>query len=144
MAVYLAGGWRGVREKWIELVLVAGSLAFSVWLFNAYVSVELAGVFASLVALGVEFAFIYFTAKSIPDEAASSLAARSYSKSDILKTMSPYLILTGVLFISRLVPPIKAFAGSHAVFSLPAYSFSLPVLYSKFKSMSLKERFSCL
>ncbi|ACL18336.1 L-lactate permease [Desulfitobacterium hafniense DCB-2] len=129
-AVYLAGGWQGVRAKWAELMLVAGSLAFSVWLFNAYVSIELAGVFASLVALGVEFAFIYFTAKSTPEEAAFSLAARNQSKADILKTMSPYLILTGVLFISRLVPPIKAFAGSHAVFSLPAYSFSLPVLYS--------------
>jgi lactate permease len=130
IAVYLAGGWKGVREKWLELAAVAGSLAFSVWLCNAYVSVELAGVFASLAALGVEFAFIYFIGKSRSDGAVSLLSAGKHSKWDIIKTMSPYLILTGALFISRLVPPVKAFASSYAVFNLPAYSFSLPVLYS--------------
>lgn len=129
-AVYLAGGWKGVREKGAELLVVAGSLALSVWFFSAYVSVELAGVFASLAALGVELTFIYFSGKTRHDEGTGLVSAGNHSKLDVLKTMSPYLVLTGVLLISRLVPSVKAFASSHAVFSLPAYSFSLPVLYS--------------
>jgi len=44
--------------------------------------------------------------------------------------MSPYIILTILIFISRLVTPIRQFLESNVVIYLPSYSFSTALLYS--------------
>src|SRR5699024_5565981 len=48
----------------------------------------------------------------------------------ILRVMSPYLLLTFFIFISRLIPSVQHFLESHAVIDLPAYSYTFPLLYS--------------
>ena len=124
ITVFIVGGWIEVRRKWFEIICVSGSLFSAVWFFSQYVSVELAGVFASLVTLFVEWLWILIAEKktinSRSDEQAISL----------LQALSPYLLLTSLLFLSRLVPPINDWLTSHLTIEIEKYSFQLPLLYS--------------
>lgn len=134
VAVYLAGGREGLKKRGGETIIVSGSLAASVWLFNAYISVELAGVLGALVAMGVELLFIRFSMKRAKTASPSLSRMTSSAASDrvhrIGSAMLPYLFLTGLLFLSRLIPPVERFLTSHMVLDLAEYSFQLPILYS--------------
>lgn len=139
LIVYLAGGWSGVKRRFWETLLVSGVCGLSVWGANRYVSVELAGVFGSMAAIGAELLCIRFTAERAGYEKRAAEAELSAAKetlpggergSGIVKTFSPYLILITLLLLSRLIAPVEAFLQSRLVLSLPAYGFSLPLLYS--------------
>jgi lactate permease len=134
VAVYLAGGWNAIKAKWLEILAVSSSLSGSIWLFSTYVSVELAGVLGAIVALTVEFLFIRTTLRLAKKENQVNIAEIGGSSSDnmygILKAMSPYLFLTGILFLTRLITAISKYLTSHFVFQLSDYSFRLPLLYS--------------
>jgi lactate permease len=125
ITVWLTGGWKEVRKRGVELAAVAGSLAGSVWLFSTYISVELAGVLGSMVAIGVEWLFIR---GSVSKTNAMDRSGDRVFK--IGKAVSPYLILTLILLMTRLVSPVESFLSTHAVLDLPGYSFRLPVMYS--------------
>lgn len=64
ISVLIVGGWKEVQRKWLEILTVSGSLFASIWFFSRFVSVELAGVFASLVTLFVEWLWIRLTETS--------------------------------------------------------------------------------
>lgn len=132
IAVYLTMGWKGIKERWAELLIISGSLAGSVWIFNTFISVELAGVFGALVAVGVELIFIRFskTMQTTEEVTISRLLITEEVNYSILKAMSPYLVLTALLFISRMAPGIGPFLLSHCVLVFSSYSYSLPILYS--------------
>jgi lactate permease len=123
VAVWIAAGLEGIRKRWGEIFLAAGTLSFFVWLCNVYVSVELAGVLGALATLGVLLVMIKIRSKE------EHPVARNRS-GDVWKAASPYLFLTSVLLVSRLLPPIESFLTHYAVIELPAYSFSLSLLYS--------------
>ena len=42
---------------------------------------------------------------------------------------TPYVLLTCLLLLSRLVPPLRAWLQTHAVLELPAVHLNLPLLY---------------
>src|SRR5258708_25349224 len=42
---------------------------------------------------------------------------------------APYVLLTCLLLLSRLVPPLRAWFQTHAMLELPAVQLSLPLLY---------------
>lgn len=125
ISVLIVGGWKEVQRKWLEILTVSGSLFASIWFFSRFVSVELAGVFASLVTLFVEWLWIRLTETS-------SLKNANEKKqlNDLLKALSPYLLLTGMLFLSRLVPPFTNWLLAHATLEIEKYSFQLPLVYS--------------
>lgn len=120
ITVLIVGGWKEVQRKWLEIITVSASLFAAIWFFSRYVSVELAGVFASLVTLFVEWLWIRASEKKMKENQTSRL----------LKALSPYLLLTGLLFLSRLVPPIRGWLLSHAHLEIEKFSFQLPLLYS--------------
>ncbi|AXF56043.1 L-lactate permease [Salicibibacter kimchii] len=124
IAVYIAGGRRALRNKWKEVSLFLLTFSTSILLFNAYVSVELAGVLASLITIGIGLAVINIKAKNNEaiDDAPKPI--------NILKAVSPYLLLTVFIMISRLVPPLEQFLNAHFVVELPEYEFSLALIYS--------------
>lgn len=151
VAVYLANGWQGIKARWAEVIAVAASLSVSVWLFSTYVSVELAGVFAALVAIGIQLLFIRLSHGQtcgqklkqnkalLSGEAQSEISVAEATEKNmqpkhhvqnIVLALSPYLFLTLLLLLSRLVPFVEHFLRSQWVIDLPAYSFTLPVLYS--------------
>lgn len=125
ITVFIVGGWKEVRRKWLEIITVSGSLFAAIWFFSRYVSVELAGVFASLVTLFVEWLWICALEKDV-------LANNSKEKQPhrLLKALSPYLLLTSLLFLSRLVPQVNDWLLSHWTIEINKYSFELPLLYS--------------
>lgn len=120
ITVLIVGGWKEVRSKWLEIVAVSASLFAGIWFFSRYVSVELAGVFASLTTLSVEWLWIRAVEKKTKENQTRRL----------LKALSPYLLLTGLLFLSRLVPPVSDWLLSHVNLEIEKYSFQLPILYS--------------
>lgn len=124
VAVWLTGGWKGLREKLGELIAVTGSLACAVWFFSTYVSVELAGVLGAMLAIGIEGLFIR---TSVPRHGIVGSTAQIFQ---IGKAVSPYLFLTTFLLLTRLIQPVESFLSTHAVLHLPYYSFRLPILYS--------------
>ncbi|QQK81230.1 L-lactate permease [Salicibibacter cibi] len=124
IAVYIAGGWKALRKNWKETALLLLTFNTSILLFNAYISVELAGVLASLMTIGIGLSVIKIKAKNqtATDEVPKPV--------NILKAISPYLLLTIFIMISRLVPSAEQFLSSHFVVDLPEYEFSLALIYS--------------
>ncbi|MDQ0298457.1 lactate permease [Salibacterium salarium] len=126
IVVYVAGGWRALREKRRAILLYSLTFGISLLFFNTYISVELSGVLASFVTVGIGLTVIKKQRKRRNTTTKETIPKRL----SIIKLASPYLLLTICIFISRLVPPIKHFFHSHIVIDLPAYSFSLALLYS--------------
>ena len=129
ITVFIAGGWKELRKKWFEMIAVAIVLSWAIWFFSKYISVELAGVFASLAALAVEMLFVRF-AETRQKHAARPAAAQAEAKNSLLKALSPYLLLTALLFFSRLVPFASDWLQSNAVVRIEKYAFEWPLLYS--------------
>lgn len=133
IAVYIAGGWRAVKSKWKELLLFSLTFSLSILFFNRFVSVELAGVLAALTTTGIGFVLIKIAAKSQKSESTvsqMSVAEEGQPKMSLLKVLSPYILLTIFIFLSRLITPVRQFLETHLVLSLPSLSFSLALLYS--------------
>lgn len=128
ITVFIVGGWTALRKKWLEIIVLSLALFGATWFFSQYVSVELAGVFASLAALTVEMIFVRLFERSEGEEEVASLEENV--KDSLLKALSPYLVLTGMLFLSRLVPGLKQWFTTHAVWQLDKYAFELPIFYS--------------
>ncbi|MDR6225697.1 L-lactate permease [Desmospora profundinema] len=128
---YLAGGWDGLKRRFVEVIITSATLGVSVWAFTTYVGVELAGVFGALCALSVELIMIQVFRERqdvvTGSETAAAMEERAYGK---IKSLSPYLFLIGLLLISRLFPVLENALKNHAVLSFPEYQFSLPLLYS--------------
>jgi len=135
VSVYLVKGKQGLAEKWGEIVTVSGALALGVWISNRWFSVELAGVGGALTALLAEGLFLYFNNRSIPGkdkktDKRAKVQAALQKNMPIIKILTPYLFLTFLLIISRMVPFIESSLNSIAILEWERYSFSLPLLYS--------------
>ncbi|PZD96765.1 L-lactate permease [Paenibacillus sambharensis] len=133
-AVGIAGGRAALKRRWKEVLLYAAVFAASMLLLNQYVSVELAGVLSSLLTLAIGISVMMVPgvgAKTGKAAAEMSAAGEGQGAAmGVLKAVSPYVALTVLIFISRLWTPFKEFLESHAVIRLPAYSFSMALLYS--------------
>ncbi|PLR75803.1 L-lactate permease [Bacillus sp. V3-13] len=130
MAVCIAGGRKGIKAKWKEALLLSFIFSASALLCNLYISVELAGVLSSLMTAMAGFMIVKLTANPKTTASMSEPDTLKHSGDNLLKMISPYIILTVFIFISRLIPGIKEFLHSHLVVELRNYSFSLPLLYS--------------
>ncbi|HJV44999.1 MAG TPA: L-lactate permease, partial [Bacillota bacterium] len=134
IAAYLSGGLHAIKQRWLELTMVSVSLGATIWLFSKFISVELAGVVGSLVAIGVEFIFIRLALHHEKEAAIVTVTEQStavdQSVYGIRKAMSPYFFLTGMLVLTRIISPLDHFLTTHLVVDLPSYSFRLPILYS--------------
>lgn len=124
IAVLIAGGVKALKLKWKEIILFSATFSISIFLFNTFVSVELAGVLSSLVTTGMGFVLMKSQKMQAIDAIEKEPAMRLW------KAISPYLILTILIFFTRLWPPFREFLMTHAVVSLPSLSFSLALLYS--------------
>src|SRR5690606_16555820 len=93
-------------------------------------------VLGSLIALCIEGLFLlYFHHRSrsgvkTKKEKVSSLLEWTSQYASIIKVLMPYLFLTCLLIISRVVPAVESVLTSVAVLKWEEYSFSLPLLYS--------------
>lgn len=119
ICIYILGGIVLVKEN-ISIILIYSS-AFSITnvLFNYFVSVELSGVFSSLVTLLIGVLNIKKQNRSIH---------KDYN--NLVKLLSPYILLTVLVFLTRTVPIFENFLKSNLVISIDKYDYQLLLLYS--------------
>ncbi|PLS16793.1 lactate permease [Bacillus sp. M6-12] len=130
ISVFIAGGWQAVKENWKHVLIFSLLFALSIYFFSAFVSVELAGVLSSLVTTGLGLFLIRFT-KEVNKKDFVQISERAEADSaNILKALSPYILLTFFILLTRLIPGIRHLLTSYGVLDLPAFSFSLALLYS--------------
>ncbi|WP_017152771.1 L-lactate permease [Bacillus bingmayongensis] len=129
LSLYVVGGWSAVMQKWKEAVGFFLLFSLSIYLSNAYVSVELAGILSSIVTITFGFLIIKITARQ-GKEVLSEHAATVERDVSIVKIISPYLFLTICILLSRLIPSLHNMLQSYAVLDLPTYSYKLELLYS--------------
>ncbi|MFA8438145.1 L-lactate permease [Pueribacillus sp. YX66] len=129
ITVFIVGGWKELRKKWFEIIAVSVALIGAIWFFSQFVSVELAGVFASLAALSVEMLFVRFAEKKQKKNDVVAVSETNV-KDSLFKALSPYLLLTTMLFLSRLIPMVREWLNTHGIIELKKYAFELPILYS--------------
>ncbi len=124
IAVFIAGGIQGLKLKWKEIVLFSTTFSISISLFNYFVSVELAEILSSLITTGTGFLLIKFRKNH------SICLQENVPTISLLKAISPYLILTILIFLTRLWSPFRDFLMAYGVVNIPSLSFSIALLYS--------------
>lgn len=118
----IAARKREVLKRLPEIIFVSLVLSSSILLCNKYISVELAGLFGSLITIIVVFTLIKIRNKT-PD-------ISSTEKLTFIKNISPYLLLTFVLLTSRMIPSFKENLNNTFNIKMENYDFELPLLYS--------------
>lgn len=129
LSLYVVGGWQAVIEKCKEGVGFFLLFSLGIYLSNAYVSVELAGILSSIVTITFGFLIIKLKGKSEQNFITEHAVAVEREVS-IIKIISPYIFLTVCILLSRLVPALHDFLRSYAVLDLKSYSYKLELLYS--------------
>lgn len=119
ISIYILGGTVLVKSN-INTILIY-TLSFSVTniLFNYFVSVELAGVFSSLISIVIGLLNIKKQNRS---------TYKNYNR--LVKLLSPYILLTILVFLTRTIPLFEMFLKSHLVISVNQYNYQLLLLYS--------------
>lgn len=124
LTVVLAAGPGMVLRRLPDIVLGAAALGGGVLAGSAYVSVELAGVLAGLLAAAVQVALARLLegppapAPAVPEGPSPWRAA------------APYAVLVAGLLVSRLVPAARAWLDNVLVLDAAAHGVRLPFLYS--------------
>lgn len=119
VCLFILGGSKTVYNNKGRIIIYGLAFSITNMIFNYFVSVELAGVFSSLVAIIIGIGNI-----RVENENTN----KSYKKLIIL--LSPYIILTTFVFLTRVIPMVETFLRNHVVISFEKYQYELPILYS--------------
>ena len=125
-------GWRGVKETWPAVLVAGGSFAIAQYLTSNFIGPELPDITASLASLVCLTLFLRrwkpvrifrFDTETSAEAAAQALDAPRYSTGQIIKTWSPFLILTAMVTVWSIKPFKALFAPGgpleHWVLKLP-------------------------
>ncbi|WP_411851241.1 L-lactate permease [Stenotrophomonas sp. LGBM10] len=128
-------GWRGVKETWPAVLVAGGSFAIAQYLTSNFIGPELPDITASLASLVCLTLFLRrwtpvrifrFDTETSAQAAAQALEAPQYSRGQILKAWSPFLILTAMVTVWSIKPFKALFAAGgalkHWVIKLPVPS----------------------
>ncbi len=128
-------GWRGVKETWPAVLVAGGSFAIAQYLTSNFIGPELPDITASLASLVCLTLFLRrwtpvrifrFDTEASAQAAAQALEAPQYSRGQILKAWSPFLILTAMVTVWSIQPFKALFAAGgaldHWVLKLPVPS----------------------
>ncbi|QSB09509.1 L-lactate permease [Lysinibacillus fusiformis] len=124
VVVYIGVGLSALKKRLFTILFVGFLLGASVWLCNRFVSVELAGLFGSLAVISVLFLMIKQQNKK------TSSTSKLEKESNSIKNIMPYLLLIVLLFISRIVIPLKEYLSNTWTLTIEKYNFELSILYS--------------
>lgn len=125
---YVAVGWQEVMRRIPEIFFIGGTLGGSVLVCNKFISVELAGLFGSLLVIMV--IFILIKLRNVTSTKEIEVKNVNKNKSSFLFHIAPYLFLIVTLFASRVLSPIQEVLTRVLNLDLPEYNFKLSVLYS--------------
>ncbi|MGE7113907.1 L-lactate permease [Lysinibacillus sp. NPDC047702] len=119
LVVFIGAGKQAVKEKFLSIFFIGLLLGVSVFICNLYGSVELAGIFGSLAVIAASFWMMKRNNKKPFVE----------TPKELIKNLSPYLLLIILLFISRMILPLKSFLSAWTITS-PTYNYQFSPLYA--------------
>ncbi len=114
-------GWRGIRETWPAVVVAGGSFAITQYLTSNFVGPELPDITSALVSLVALSAFLRVwqpasifrfsatgegTEHLSPDAPQARPSGRSFTRGEVLRAWSPFIVLT-VMVTLWSIPPFK-------------------------------------
>ncbi|WP_332650205.1 L-lactate permease [Lysinibacillus sp. 54212] len=108
--------WSAARMRWKEIVYFGLILGVAILGCNRWISVELAGVFGSIIMMGAIFI-------RIRKQANLNYRALFYF-------LTPYILLIILLFFSRTIPFVQQTLLQLGTWNIKAFQFSLSFLYS--------------
>ncbi|NMA70069.1 MAG: L-lactate permease [Desulfitobacterium sp.] len=143
-SIYIAGGWEGLKRRFPLGILFSLSFTTSLIIFNYLGAVELAGVLSGLVVLGLGFLLIksnsvVSSAKgshpadeelTIDEAPTTGTSSTKVTAPSLFRIFSPYLLLTAMILVTRLLPPVKNYLENNFILEVPRFSYSLALLYS--------------
>ena len=95
LSLYVVGGWQAVKGKWKEGFGFFLLFSISIYLSNAYVSVELAGILSSIVTITFGFLIIKITMRQ-GKEMLSELCGNCRTRSLYFKNYKSLFIFNGL------------------------------------------------
>jgi len=131
VCLQVSGGNAAVRRWGVLALAAAGILTGGAWLLSRTVGVELMGLLSSMLTL----ALLGGVGALVSRRAAHARGTVDKGRAGETKrdsfglAVAPYALLTCLLLLSRLVPPLRAWLQTHVVLELPAVQLSLPLLY---------------
>jgi lactate permease len=122
VALGMSGG-RDALRRWGWLAGLSGGLMVAAqWFFSIIGVVELAGVLAGLLVL------LLLLGVSLLVRGAPS--AEVTNRAELFRACAPYLLLTGLLLLTRLVSPLRTFLQQNGVLNLPDLRLNIAFLYN--------------
>jgi lactate permease len=131
VCLQVSGGNAAVRRWWVLALAAAGILTGGAWLLSRTVGVELMGLLSSTLTLALLGGVGALVSRSAAHARGTVDKGRTgdTQRDSFWLAATPYVLLTCLLLLSRLVPPLRAWLQTHAVLELPAVQLSLPLLY---------------
>ncbi|MCG8346449.1 MAG: hypothetical protein MI924_01530 [Chloroflexales bacterium] len=119
------------NRRWGGTAFVAGALfALDHYGFSWMPGVELAGVLASLVTMGLLVGWGRLATSPSAQAPPSFAIVKNELAPPLWKAVAPYVILTILLLVSRVVLPLRAWLQQNVVWELPELGLILPLLYN--------------
>lgn len=131
VCLQVSGGNAAVRRWWVLALAAAAILTGGAWLLSRIVGVELMGLLSSTLTLALLGGVGARVSRSAAHARGTADKGRKgeTKRDSFWLAATPYVLLTCLLLLSRLVPPLRAWLQTHAVLELPAVQLSLPLLY---------------
>ncbi|HLI26263.1 MAG TPA: L-lactate permease [Chloroflexota bacterium] len=125
LALWLGEGPRALRRHAGLLGLTSLLMVLAAWGGTRLFGVELAMVVGGVVVAGVLVSRLPGRTRPVP-----GVPAEDAPMPTTARAVAPYAALATGLLLSRLLPPLRDWLLTHAVLSVPAVAFALPLLYS--------------
>lgn len=121
VALWMVGG-AGLLRRHLVALLIASVTMLAVAAVGGYgVGIELAGVLAGLVVMGMGWVHQRVSIRSVSGDIDG--------ESIDWKLWLPFALLIGALLVTRLVAPVTGFVTAHSVVTWPMGNLRLPLLY---------------
>jgi len=131
VCLQVSGGNAALRRWWLLALAAATILIGGGCILSRMVGVELMGILSSTLTLALLAGVAAVGSRRVPCvQKVTHRGSAGDTKRDALwLAVTPYVLLTCFLLLSRLLLPLCAWLQTHAVLAIPAVALRLPLLY---------------